>query len=120
MEKKTREMSRRQFLGYSALGLAGLTILPSWVMANGKRIAPSDRVVMGWIGLGQQGNSDFYAAAACPGVQVVAGCDVDSLKRERFKRRVEHGKRVKTWFSVVIYMSSIRICWNVLTLTRWG
>jgi predicted dehydrogenase len=89
MEKKTREMSRRQFLGYSALGLTGLTILPSWVMANGKRIAPSDRVVMGWIGLGQQGNSDFYAAAGCPGVQVVAGCDVDTLKRERFKRRVE-------------------------------
>ena len=89
MEKKTKEISRRKFLGYSALGLTGLTILPSWVMANGKRIAPSDRVVMGWIGLGRQGNSDFYAASGCPGVQVVAGCDVDTLKRERFKRRVE-------------------------------
>jgi predicted dehydrogenase len=89
MKERSNEMSRRQFLGYSALGLAGLTILPGWVTAAGVRIAPSDRVVMGWIGLGQQGRSDFYAATGCPGVQVVAGCDVDSLKRERFKRNVE-------------------------------
>lgn len=86
-EKKT--INRRQFLSYSALGLAGLTILPSWVTAQGVRIAPSDRVVLGFIGLGQQGLSDFSSFTPCPGVQVVAGCDVDSIKRERFKRRVE-------------------------------
>jgi predicted dehydrogenase len=87
--EKMNQMNRRRFLGYSALGLAGLTILPDWVMANGVKIAPSDRVVMGFIGLGQQGRSDFYSATGCPGVQVVAGCDVDALKRERFKRNVE-------------------------------
>jgi predicted dehydrogenase len=82
------EISRRKFLGYSALGLAGLTILPSWKV-NGVRIAPSDRVVLGFIGLGQQGCSDFYSFSSCPGVQVAAGCDVESLKRTRFKNRVE-------------------------------
>ncbi|MDR0725886.1 MAG: Gfo/Idh/MocA family oxidoreductase [Prevotellaceae bacterium] len=82
------EISRRKFLGYSALGLAGLTILPSWKV-NGARIAPSDRVVLGFIGLGQQGMSDFYSFSSCPGVQVAAGCDVESLKRTRFKNRVE-------------------------------
>ncbi len=81
-------MTRREFLGFSALGLAGLTILPSWSI-NGVRIAPSDRVVIGFVGLGQQGLSDFMSFSTCPGVQVAAGCDVDSLKRERFKRRVE-------------------------------
>ena len=81
-------MTRREFLGFSALGLAGLTILPSWSI-NGVRIAPSDRVVIGFAGLGQQGLSDFTSFSTCPGVQVAAGCDVDSLKRERFKRRVE-------------------------------
>jgi predicted dehydrogenase len=83
-----KEISRRKFLGYSALGLAGLTILPSWTV-DGVRIAPSDRVVLGFIGLGQQGLSDFYSFSSCPGVQVAAGCDVDSLKRTRFKNRVE-------------------------------
>ena len=43
------KITRRDFLGFSALGLAGLTILPSWAM-NGVRIAPSDRVVLGFIG----------------------------------------------------------------------
>jgi len=82
-------MNRRQFLGYSALGLTGLTILPSWTMANGVRIAPSDRIVLGFIGLGRQGCSDFNSFSKCPGVQVVACCDVDQFKRERFKMKVE-------------------------------
>ena len=87
--KKTNQLSRRQFLGYSALGLAGLTILPSWSLVDGTRLAPSDRVVLGFIGLGQQGCSDFRSFSRCPGVQVVAGCDVESIKRDRFKRIVE-------------------------------
>lgn len=89
MEKNTKNgVSRREFLGLSALGLASLTILPSWAM-DGVRIAPSDRVVLGFIGLGQQALSDFAGFAACPGVQVAACCDVDTMKTERFKRRIE-------------------------------
>jgi predicted dehydrogenase len=45
--------------------------------------------VLGFIGLGQQGLSDFGGFAGCPGVQVVACCDVDTIKQERFKRRIE-------------------------------
>jgi len=88
-------MSRRQFLGYSTLGIAGLTILPSWTLPNGVHIAPSDRLVLGFIGLGQQGCSDFRSFSRCAGVQVVAGCDVESIKRERFKRRVEAWQKGK-------------------------
>jgi len=91
--KKREDMSRRNFLGLSALGLTGMTILPSWTMANGTRIAPSDRVVMGFIGVGQQGLSDFRSFTGVPGVQVAAGCDVDSLKQERFKREVEEWQK---------------------------
>ena len=80
-------VTRREFLGLSALGLAGLTILPSWTM-QGVRIAPSDRVVMGFIGLGQQGLSDFRGFAGCAGVQVAACCDVDTIKLERFVQRI--------------------------------
>ena len=87
-ENTNKGITRRKFLGLSALGLTGLTILPSWAI-NGVRIAPSDRVVLGFVGLGQQGLSDFKSFSSCPGVQVAACCDVDSLKRERFKRRVE-------------------------------
>ena len=61
MEKQTKKMNRREFLGLSALGLASFTILPSWSV-NGQKYAPSDRIVFGFIGLGRQGMSDFYAA----------------------------------------------------------
>ncbi len=88
-EKEKNDLSRRKFLGYSALGLVGLTILPSWKLASGIKIAPSDRVVLAFIGLGRQGISDFDSFSGCPGVQVVACCDVEQLKRERFRKKVE-------------------------------
>lgn len=89
MKENTKKgVTRREFLGLSALGLASLTILPSWAI-NGVKIAPSDRVVLGFIGLGRQGCSDFQSFSTCPGVQVAACCDVDSMKRERFKKRIE-------------------------------
>ncbi len=46
-KKEKNSINRRQFLGYSALGIVGLTILPSWRIADGTRIAPSDRVILG-------------------------------------------------------------------------
>ncbi len=87
MEKQSKKVSRREFLGISALGLTGLTILPSWTI-NGVRIPPSDRVTFGFIGLGRQGINDFRSFTRCPGVQVIAGCDVDSIKRDRFRQVV--------------------------------
>ncbi len=94
-KKENKDVSRRKFLSYSALGLAGLTILPSWKTANGVSIAPSDRVVLGFIGLGRQGCSDFNSFSSCPGVQVVACCDVESIKSERFKNKVETWQKSK-------------------------
>lgn len=87
-EKSNHQINRRNFLGLTALGLTGLTVLPSWTI-NGMRIAPSDRVVMGFIGGGQQALSDFAGFSSVPGVQVAACCDVDNMKQQRFKKRVE-------------------------------
>lgn len=90
--KVKKNLNRREFLSLSALGLTGLTILPSFVI-NGTRIPPSDRVVMGFIGLGRQGLSDFRAFSSVPGVQVAACCDVDSMKNVRFRSRVLEWKK---------------------------
>ncbi|MBN2775919.1 MAG: hypothetical protein JXR31_16805, partial [Prolixibacteraceae bacterium] len=65
-ENSKNQLDRRKFLGLSALGLTGLTILPSWTI-NGIKIAPSDRVVLGVIGLGQQALSDFRGFSSVPG-----------------------------------------------------
>jgi predicted dehydrogenase len=94
MKNKTKQVTRREFLGLSALGLAGLTILPSWSQ-NGVRIPPSDRVVLGFIGLGRQAIGDFHSFTNCPGVQVAAGCDVDTMKNDRFRRMVTEWQRTQ-------------------------
>ena len=93
--KEKNGISRRDFLSYSALGLASLTILPSWANSNGVKVAPSDRVVLGFIGLGQQALNDFGGFAGCDGVQVAACCDVDTMKTERFRRRVAAWQKSK-------------------------
>jgi predicted dehydrogenase len=93
-EKTDRTVSRRKFMGLSALGISSLTILPSYTI-GGVRIAPSDRVVLGFIGCGQQGLNDFGGFASVPGVQVAACCDVDSMKQMRFKKRVEAWQQSK-------------------------
>lgn len=86
-ESKKAALKRREFIGLAALGLTSLTILPSYTIA-GRRIPPSDRLYMGLIGAGQQGINDYNSFASVPGVQFVAGSDVDSMKVERFKRLV--------------------------------
>ena len=93
-QKEQKKISRRQFLTKTATGIAGFMILPSFIV-DGIRIAPSDRVVIGFVGLGQQGCSDFRSFSACPGVQVAACCDVDSMKRERFRRYVTKWQQEK-------------------------
>ena len=93
-QKEQKKISRRQFLTKTATGIAGFMILPSSIV-DGIRIAPSDRVVIGFVGLGQQGCSDFRSFSACPGVQVAACCDVDSIKRERFRRYVTKWQQEK-------------------------
>lgn len=93
-EKTSKGLNRRDFLGLSALGLTGLTILPSYII-DGIRVPPSDRVLMGTIGLGRQALSDFRGFAGVAGLQIIACCDVDSIKQQRYKRTIEGWQKSK-------------------------
>jgi predicted dehydrogenase len=93
-EKTSKGLNRRDFLGLSALGLTGLTILPSYII-DGIRVPPSDRVLMGTIGLGRQALSDFRGFAGVAGLQIIACCDVDSIKQQRYKRTIEEWQKSK-------------------------
>jgi predicted dehydrogenase len=92
--KTSKGFNRREFLGLSALGLTGLTILPSYVI-DGIRVPPSDRVLMGTIGLGRQALSDFRGFAGVTGLQIIACCDVDSIKQQRYKKTIEEWQKSK-------------------------
>ena len=75
--------SRRIFLKSSAIASAysGLMIVPSSVLGDDKRPAPSERVTLACIGVGNMGTNNLKAFMQDERVQVVAICDVDEKHR---------------------------------------
>src|SRR5262245_13829727 len=83
----SRHASRRKFLKHSTGALGGAMLAPYFFTAargGAAQDAPSDRVVIGSIGLGGQGTSDMRAAMKF-GV-VAAVCDVDAERAKRARK----------------------------------
>lgn len=71
--------TRRLFLGTAAAGLASSSL----------RAAPSDRIRVGFIGLGNQGTGRLNQFLRQPDVEAVAVCDLDTRHVERAAAIVE-------------------------------
>lgn len=87
----TAAMNRREFLRTTA-GTASAAlplILPASAWGRAGRIAPSERIAMGCIGVGTMGFGDLNSFLSIPEVQVVAVCDVKRAMRERAKQAVD-------------------------------
>src|SRR5580765_3670401 len=89
-------VSRRRMLQTSAAvaataGLAGFpTIIPSSALGADGAVAPSNRLTMGFIGIGKQASGHLNFMAGKTDVQVVAVCDVDKTRRELAKSVVDN------------------------------
>ncbi len=94
-------ISRRQFLRRSAGALVAAAAAPYLVPASALglegKVAPSERVAMGFIGLGGQGGGHLVGGAwtyltggylGRDDVQVLGVCDVVRSKREGYQQRV--------------------------------
>src|SRR6266851_917257 len=94
-------ITRRQFLGRSATALGSVLAAPAFVpvsvLGRNGTFAPSERITMGFIGVGTQGGGHLlggawtYVAGGYAGrkeVQVLAVCDILRERRERATRRV--------------------------------
>jgi predicted dehydrogenase len=99
-EPVARQMNRRRFLRQSAVALAaavaGPSLIPASVLGRGGIRAPSERINMGFIGLGKQGLGHLTGGATTfvPGgylarndVQVLAVCDVQRERRDDAQKR---------------------------------
>ena len=87
MENQQKKgVSRRQFLGTAAIGVAGVAVFSSF--AGCKPKAVDTDLMVGFIGMGQQSMSLLGGFLQVPGIKVVAGCDVYGVKRQRFEKRV--------------------------------
>jgi len=96
MMKKTM-LSRRGFLAGALAATAGPMVVPARVLGRSGSVAPSDRIAMGFIGLGGQGSGHLFGGSwtyvaggylGRPDVQVIGVCDVWKPKRESAKERV--------------------------------
>src|SRR5882724_1283941 len=88
-----RTPTRRRFLksamGACAVAAAGPTIIPISALGAETKPAPSNRITMGFIGLGGQGQYDMGNLLGHKEVQGVAVCDCDKSARDAAKQSVE-------------------------------
>ncbi|NLH16630.1 MAG: Gfo/Idh/MocA family oxidoreductase [Phycisphaerae bacterium] len=84
--------NRRAFLKAAAATAAIPAFVPKTIFGGE---APSNRIVMGFIGCGKQSTHLLRTFLNCPGTQVIANCDVDRLKLERNMKITEdhYGKK---------------------------
>jgi len=87
---KNTGISRRRFLG-GAIGVAGFPyLISSSALGKAGAVAPSNRIVMGAIGIGWQGGNNLRGLLAKEEVQYVAVCDVDKNHLQAAKHAVDN------------------------------
>jgi len=74
--------TRRSFLK-TAAAIAAPTIIPPGALGLGESVAPSERITIGFVGLGGQGRANLHAFMRNQDAQVVALCEVDQANLER-------------------------------------
>jgi len=82
MMSGTQVWTRRSFLKTGA-AIAAPTIIPAGALGLGESVAPSERITVGFIGLGGQGRANMHAFMRNQDAQVVALCEVDQANLER-------------------------------------
>lgn len=77
--------SRRRFLKHSLAGVTAAGFLPHISFGA---FAPSDKIRLGFIGLGRRAVQLTSNFLRIPGVEIVGGSDVYGVKRQRFEQQV--------------------------------
>jgi myo-inositol 2-dehydrogenase/D-chiro-inositol 1-dehydrogenase len=87
--RKTNMVTRRQFLKGSAVAAASFlvpTIVPASVFGAD---APSNRITIGFVGVGRMGSGDMRELLGFKEVHIIAVCDVDSNRVRNAQKTVE-------------------------------
>ena len=89
---KDKRLSRRTFLKGVSAAATAIAIpchIPASALGKSGTVAPSERIVLGGIGLGGRGTADLTGLIAEDDVQFVAVCDVQKGRREAIKNLVD-------------------------------
>ena len=88
----TNRLTRRQFLSRTAMAASAVAVpclIPASALGRDGAVPPSERIVMGGIGLGGRGSYDLGAMLDQKDVQWVAVCDVLKSRRDAAKHAVD-------------------------------
>ena len=89
MNDKRMSLTRRGFLKRTAALAATPYIVPAAALGLGGRVAPSERIIMGGMGVGNRGTHDLGWMLPEADVQFVAICDAKKASRENVKNIVD-------------------------------
>ncbi|MHC4681297.1 MAG: hypothetical protein ACYTEK_21675 [Planctomycetota bacterium] len=85
-------LTRRRLLMKGVMAASAVALphyLPASALGRGGTVAPSERIVMGGIGIGGRGSHDLHWMLNEPDVQWVAVCDVLKSRRQAAKNVVD-------------------------------
>ncbi len=89
MPSKRLRVTRRRFMQAAGAAVAAPFIIPASALGLDGRPPPSERITMGFVGVGGQGSGDMGGFMGFPEVQAVAVCDVDARHREAARQRAD-------------------------------
>jgi predicted dehydrogenase len=87
--KKQSAITRRQFVGAAGTALAGVTVVPRFVVARSGETPPSEKLNIAGIGVGGQGRGDLEAVSS---QNIIALCDVDTNRAAATFKRFPQAK----------------------------
>src|SRR5437667_6440135 len=86
------QLNRRSFLKTALQAgavLAAPQVVRGAVLGKDGGVAPSERIVLGGIGIGNRGTYDLGCFLEEPDVQFVAICDVKEARRQAIKKKAD-------------------------------
>ncbi|HRT95609.1 MAG TPA: Gfo/Idh/MocA family oxidoreductase, partial [Planctomycetota bacterium] len=86
--KRNGGTSRRRFLGQVSALVGAPLVVPASSLGAEAAAPPSDRITMGFIGIGMQARGHLGGMLARRDVQVLAVCDCDQFRREDAAKKV--------------------------------
>jgi hypothetical protein len=96
--KNPSSLTRRGFLKSTLKAggaLAFAQVVPGSVLGLNGAVAPSERIVLGGIGIGHRGTYDLSCFLGEPDVQFIAVCDVKEERRQAIKQKADEKYRNK-------------------------
>ncbi|HSW44842.1 MAG TPA: Gfo/Idh/MocA family oxidoreductase [Phycisphaerae bacterium] len=84
-----KNLSRRAFMKGAAAAVAAPYFVPASALGKSGWLPPSERITVGFIGIGNMGGGHLRGFIDDKQLQVVAVCDVDAVKRKKSKDSVE-------------------------------